>query len=150
MKDEYLFALYSKQEKELKSFFWNTNSTTVFDNDNIIVISDQIEWHKNRQRVINSIQTWAKDYFVNVDITLIQDLLKFSEKFVVDYKRHSSAITEFSYNFNEYCNGDTDLIKKQIKYKFSNALEWSDINDFKDKLFYKNRSGFSIQQIEKV
>jgi hypothetical protein len=149
-KNKIFFDLYYKQESELKSFFWNTNSTKVFDNDTILVISDQIEWHNNRDQVLDVINSWARKYFSQIDQLLVDELLKFSNLAVVNCNRKNAVTCEFHFNFHEYCSSDLDFKHSRIIYEFSNALQWDHINDFKDKLFYKNRSGFSLQKIKPV
>jgi hypothetical protein len=149
-KNKIFFDLYYKQESELKSFFWNTNSTKVFDNDTILVISDQIVWHKNRDQVLGIINSWARQYFSQIDQALIDELLKFSNLAVVNCNRKNAVTCEFHFNFHEYCSSDLDFKHGRIIYEFSNTLPWDHIDDFKDKLFYKNRSGFSLQKIKPI
>ena len=65
-KDKFLNMLYTQQENQLKDFFWNTESDVVFDNDNVIVVLNQIEWHKNRTDVLETIQSVNETYQLGV------------------------------------------------------------------------------------
>jgi radical SAM superfamily enzyme YgiQ (UPF0313 family) len=148
-KDEFLNMLYEQQEHQLKDFFWNTESDVVFDNDNVIVVLNQIEWHKNRERVLDTIQTWAREYLKDLPNDLVEEVLKFSELYLVNKERVVDISGDFSYNINEVCNEGATLIKEDVSYTFKNKLTWVDDKDFKDKLFYKNRNGFSILKVER-
>ena len=149
-KDEFLNMLYEQQERQLKDFFWNTESDVVFENDNVIVVLNQIEWHKNRDRVLSTIQNWARDYFKEVDADIVEQVIKFSELYLVNKNRKVDIQQEFKYNIYEVCNEKADLVKQPTTYVFKNKFTWQSDSDFKDKLFYKNRNGFSILKVEKV
>ena len=149
-KDPFFMDLYNKQEAELKSFFWNTSSDTVFDNDNVIVVLNQIEWHNNRDKVQQIISDWARTYFSDLDDDLLQEVIHVNNLWVTNMDRHNAHEEMFDYNIPEYIVDDQELVKKPVTYTFSNKYRWPNNKDFKDKLFYKNRNGFSIQKIERV
>jgi hypothetical protein len=148
-KDKFLNMLHTQQENQLKDFFWNTESDVVFDNDNVIVVLNQIEWHKNRTDVLETIQKWAREYFKDLDNEVLEDLIKFSELYLVNKDRVDDIDGDFKYNINDVCNEGSPLVKENITYTFKNKLLWEDDKDFKDKLFYKNRNGFSILKVER-
>ena len=56
----------------------------------------------------------------------------------------------FEYNINEVCNENAKLTKEKYTYNFKHKFKWTDDKDFKDKLFYKNRNGFSIKKVERI
>lgn len=148
-KDKFLNMLHTQQENQLKDFFWNTESDVVFDNDNVIVVLNQIEWHKNRTDVLETIQKWAREYFKDLDSEVLEDLIKFSELYLVNKDRVDDIDGDFKYNIDDVCNEGSPLVKENITYTFKNKLRWEDDKDFKDKLFYKNRNGFSILKVER-
>tara|TARA_B100001094_G_scaffold323779_1_gene375240 strand:- start:223 stop:1146 length:924 start_codon:yes stop_codon:yes gene_type:complete len=149
-KDPFFMDLYNKQEAELKSFFWNTSSDTVFDNDNVIVVLNQIEWHENRDKVQQIISDWARTYFSDLEDDLLEEVIHMNTLWVTNMGRHDVHEEMFDYNIPEYIVGDQELVKQPVTYTFSNKYRWPNNKDFKDKLFYKNRNGFSIQKIERV
>lgn len=148
-KDKLLNMLYETQENQLKDFFWNTESDVVFDNDNVIVVLNQIEWHKNRDYILNVIQSWTRDYLSHLDEEVLEEVIRFSELYLVNKDRTSDISDSFKYNINEVCNEKQDLVKENVTYTFSTKYGWVDDKDFKDKLFYKNRNGFSLLKVER-
>ena len=146
-KDPFFMDLYNKQEAELKSFFWNTSSDTVFDNDNVIVVLNQIEWHENRDKVQQIISDWARTYFSDLEDDLLEEVIHMNTLWVTNMDRHNVHEEMFDYNIPEYIVGDQELVKQPVTYTFNNKYRWPNNKDFKDKLFYKNRNGFSIQNV---
>lgn len=149
-KDKLLNTLYEQQEQQLKDFFWNTESGVVFDNDNVIVVLNQIEWHKNREQVLNSIEKWAVNFFKDLDKDLVSEVIRFSETYLVNKDNSFDYTKNFEYNINEVCNENAKLTKEKYTYNFKHKFKWTDDKDFKDKLFYKNRNGFSIKKVERI
>ena len=149
LKDPMFLNLHQRQEAALKDFFCNTNSNRVFDNDNVVVITDQIKWHTNRHTVQQSTSNWAVDYFSSVDARLLNNVITFNNHYVVDMDRKCNLELELEYNIHEACNFNSKLENNPVRYTLTNSIDWGDAKDFKDKLFYKNRSGFSVQRVSR-
>ena len=150
LKEDFFLSLYNKQKTDLEEFFWNKKITDVFVNDNVTVNYTQIEWHKNRNTVQTKIEQWAKKYFSTVDNNLLNDLLNFNKSYTTDISRKHAISGEFNYNLNEFCNFNDELIQNKTTYRFDISIPWDTDIDFKEKLFYKNRSGFSVAKITKL
>ena len=84
-----------------------------------------------------------------MDSEVLEDLIKFSELYLVNKDRVDDIDGDFKYNIDDVCNEGSPLVKENITYTFKNKLRWEDDKDFKDKLFYKNRNGFSILKVER-
>ena len=148
-KDVFLNNLYVEQEQQLTDFFWNTESNSIFDNDNVIVVLNQIQWHNHRKKIQTAIKKWVKNYFKDVTEEILNDVIKISDLYVVNKDIHVDITENFNYNINEVANHGAPLLSEKVTYTFKNKITWIDDIDFKEKLFYKNRNGFSIKTVER-
>jgi hypothetical protein len=147
LKEKFFLNLYNQQKNELIDFFWNKDINQVFVNDNVTVNYNQIVWHNNREIVQMLIEKWAKMYFKDVDPLILKNLIEFGKLYTVDMHQTQAVEKEFDYNLNEFCNFGEEFTNDKIKYKFDISIPWDSTTDFKEKLFYKNRSGFSVSSI---
>jgi tRNA A37 methylthiotransferase MiaB len=150
LKEPFFLNLYNQQRDDLIKFFWDKQTSAVFVNDNVTINYNQIEWHNNRETVLSIIEQWATKYFSNIDNSLLTELLEFSKLYTVNIDRTELVTKEFNYNFNEFCNFLDPLEVNKIKYNFDISIPWESKIDFKEKLFYKNRSGFSVSKISRI
>jgi radical SAM superfamily enzyme YgiQ (UPF0313 family) len=151
LKDNFLKEIHDSQQSELIDFFWNKKLPPTFRDDNIIVYIKQPLWHHNREHVQEVISNWARSYFKNIDQELVEDTIDFNFRYITNIINQNKKTTkEYRYNLLEYCNTDQPLEKKLVEYEFSNSIEWTDEKDFFEKLHYRNRNGFPIQQVRRI
>ena len=147
LKEEVLYTLYNDQKKELETFFWDENSSNarVLQNDDIVVWLYQRKWHEQRTQVQESINRWARNYFKDsIEQDLLEELIILSDNFPINQNIKEDTQITFSWNLSDYCNYSLDTLKKTpTTYNFSNLMDFEDMDEYVDKLYYKHRVGFS-------
>lgn len=148
--DPFLWNLYEIQRKELETFFFHdATAANIMQNDDVVVYRHQMEWQYNRKHVQQKINTWALNLLGGkVDSTLIEDLLRVSNAFTVNYEDQNNINLSLTYNIPEYVlKTETELNKSNYRYIAKNLLDWDDLEDFKAKLALRHRYGFSKRNI---
>lgn len=151
--DPFLWNLYEIQRKELETFFFHdATAANIMQNDDVVVYRHQMEWQYNRKHVQQKINTWALNLLGGkVDSTLIEDLLRVSNAFTVNYEDRNDIDLSLTYNIPEYVlKTDTELNKNNFKYVAKNLTDWDDLEDFKAKLALRHRYGFSKRIITDI
>lgn len=151
--DPFLWNLYEIQRKELETFFFHdATAANIMQNDDVVVYRHQMEWQYNRKHVQQKINTWALNLLGGkVDSTLIEDLLRVSNAFTVNYEDRNDIDLSLTYNIPEYVlKTSTDLNKNNFKYVAKNLTDWDDLEDFKAKLALRHRYGFSKRIITDI
>lgn len=144
--DPFLWNLYKIQRKELETFFFHdATAANIMQNDDVVVYRHQMEWQYNRKHVQQKINIWALNLLgKKVDSVLIENLLRVSNAFTVNYENQDNIDLNLEYNIPDYVlNSTVDLEKNSYIYTAKNLTDWSDLEDFKAKLALRHRYGFS-------
>lgn len=154
LKEDIFKNFYLEQKTELENFFWKSGSqeSAVLQNDDIVVWLHQMKWHERREEVQAAINKWANTYFKDkIDQTLLNELVILSNNFPVNQNVKQDTEIEFSCNIADYCNYSLEELKhKPTKYRFSNLMNWKTASEYRDKLYYKHRIGFSRRLIQQL
>jgi hypothetical protein len=111
-----------------------------------------MKWHEMRTETQAAINKWARKFFENkIDNDILEELILLSNNFTVNQNIKVDEEIEFQYNLADYCLISTEELKKEkTVYNFSNFMNWDNLDDYANKLYYKHRMGFSRRVIKNV
>jgi putative methyltransferase len=144
LNDQYLYSLYSTQKKVLEDFY-HSNNDNIMLNDYVLVDRNTKEFHNYRNYIQDKIANWATETFTNDE--LLDQVIDFNNTYITNKNRKERTITEYSYNIYDYIVNNQNLNQITTVYKFSNRVDWEDDNDFYEKVYYRARFGFNLQEI---
>jgi hypothetical protein len=114
-------------------------------NDYVLVDRNTKEFHNYRNYIQDKIANWATETFTNDE--LLDQVIDFNNTYITNKNRKGRTITEYSYNIYDYIVNNQNLNQITTVYKFSNRVDWEDDNDFYEKVYYRARFGFNLQEI---
>ena len=151
--DKLLWSLYKKQRRELEIFFFeDPTKQNIMQNDDVVVYRQQMEWQTNRSHVQQKINQWTQNLLGNkVDQDIVEDVIRVSNTYTVNYKQLNDDVYNLKYNIPSYTlTSEKNLKQNPFVVKAKNLTDWDDLEDFKAKLALRHRFGFSKRILEYV
>lgn len=143
LKNRYLTKLYKDQRNKLENFYFDNKEIKL--NDYVLIDRDSNLLHSRRKYIQEVINDWVCDHFEKND--LLEQVLKFNHEYITNKERHTDKEISFDYNLNEYINLDKNLENVKTKYIFSNKISWEDEDDFYQKIYFRAKWGFNLQEV---
>jgi hypothetical protein len=116
-------------------------------NDDIIVSSEHKLFHVNKKNIQSEINTWARELLKDLPTSVVDDIIILQDLYTVDFDTTSNTAITLMHNIPEAIDGIATLTNDRHHYNLSNVIDWTDRNDFDDKLHYKHKMGFSKRRI---
>ena len=119
-------------------------------NDDIIVNSEHGLFHINKKEIQREINIWAREILKELPTAVIDNIIKIQNFYTVDFDTTRDTVISLTYNILESINEGTPIVEGLYHYNLSNVMEWTDCNDFNDKLQFKHKMGFSKRRISPI
>lgn len=147
-----LLSYYLNHKNDFEKFLYiDPTSITGFQrNDDIIVSSGHKLFHINKKEIQHEINIWARAILKELPTDVVDDIIILQNFYTVDFDTRENTSITLMYNIPESINGVSPLLKSQFHYNLSNVMEWTDRDNFNDKLHYKHKMGFSKRRISLI